>query len=148
MDVDNLRMSPWTMEQDTNVSALNVYLDGGLDKREGTQLLNAVIYENGSGQPGRLLYRSEEITIPAGREAGWEPLRFSRPVSLDGGKTYWFGLHSGPEEGLARFHWSKADDALWVVNDPYEDGPLESGNEERSGVERFNKMMCWRITPD
>lgn len=142
-------MSRWFIEQDTNLSALEAYLDGeggGGDK----QILKAVIYNDVGGRPGDRMAVSEELTIIADADgpADWFELKFRSPVQLEQGGAYWFALHAGPTHRVARFYWTLQENALWIVDDLYSGGAARTVDERRQKPgDDPDRRMCWRIVP-
>ena len=69
-----------------SVGKLSAYVAGGASVSK----LRGVIYADNGGQPGALVGVTPEVTIAAGRAAGWVDLTFTTPVSIGAG-SFWLG---------------------------------------------------------
>ena len=84
--------------------------------------MRGLVYDDNDGRgPGALLRRSEQVTIRAGRAAGWLDLKLTSPVGV--AYEYWFGLQSGPNV-VARFAHT-APGALAFNGDAFSDGATD-----------------------
>jgi hypothetical protein len=120
---DSKRVSAFTLAGSTAVdlASLSAYLDGRAGTT-GSQPVRAVVYADAGGAPGALVARSADVTIAAGRAAGWVSLPLAAPARLAPG-TYWLGLQSGGTTAVARYAAAPAAGALRYGADAFADGP-------------------------
>jgi hypothetical protein len=121
MSADAKRATRWFLYYPATIKQLRVYVDGN-GGGSGSQPIRGIVYSDEGGQPGRLLGRSFQATIPAGTPAGWVTLQLPFRVELNPG-YYWLGLHSGANGGVARFGWSSRANSRRYNIDTYADGP-------------------------
>jgi serine protease len=103
-----------------DVSGLRAYLDGR-GATSGSQKVIGLLYADQGGEPGALVARTNEVTITAGRAAGWVVLNFAAPARVSAGK-YWLGLHAAGTSAVARSASTSATGALRRNADAYGDG--------------------------
>lgn len=115
------RGSRFTMTERGRVSYLSAYLDS-LGGGASAQSVRLALYRDTAGVPGERLATSDEITLPAGRQAQWRTAAISSsPPMLDPGE-YWVVIHSGGTAGVIRNFGDGAPN--WYGNaDAYSDGP-------------------------
>jgi hypothetical protein len=127
------RASRFSSTAAASVTSISAYVDGGA-ATSGSQPLRGVIYSDDAGDPGRPLATSSEVTILAGRAAGWVTLSLASPVSLAAG-TYWLALHAGGSAKVGRYASTTVSAALRYdgAGDLYSDGasnPFGSTNDD------------------
>ena len=124
MSPDVKRVSPMhlTVFETVHVAKLRAYVDGRA-ATSGSQSVRGLVYANVAGGhgPAALLGQSREVTIAAGRGAGWVDFTIAPPLRLTPG-TYWLGLHSGPRV-VARYAATATESALRFNGDSYANGP-------------------------
>jgi hypothetical protein len=99
MSTDVKRASGYLLwYDDATVTKLRAYIDGGR-ATSGSQEIRGVIY-----RVGKLVAETEPVTIKAGELGRWVEFPLETPVELDRG-YYLLGLHSGPDNGVARYAW-------------------------------------------
>jgi LmbE family N-acetylglucosaminyl deacetylase len=81
---------PYALGQAATVSTLRAWVVGGTTLSR----LRVVIYASSGGQPAGLVAVSPEVTVAAGRAAGWLDVALSAPASLPAG-SYWLGYWYG-----------------------------------------------------
>jgi hypothetical protein len=90
----------------------------------GEQPLRGIVYADAGGVPGALLGVTDELTFQSSEAAGWYDLPFSSPLDLAPG-SYWLGVISGPQPGVAAFAYDPVRDVRVGNANPYADGPSD-----------------------
>lgn len=118
------RGSRFSLTERGRVAYLSAYLDS-LGGGASAQSARLALYRDAAGVPGERLATSDEITLPAGRQAQWRTAGISgSQPTLDPG-DYWLVIHSGGSPGVIRDFGDGAPN--WYGNaDAYSDGPSSS----------------------
>jgi hypothetical protein len=89
---------PYRLSTSVSVTKLTAYVAGG----SAVSHLRGVIYNAyvGPGDPAAPVAVTPEVTIPAGKAAGWIDLPFSAPVTLPVTDGYWLGYWYGDTNSL------------------------------------------------
>jgi hypothetical protein len=97
------------------LESLRIYLARG--SRTGTETVQGVIYADSHGSPGALLEVSNPRLFHGTEPASWYELTFASPLRLAAGGTYWIGVTTGGEGGVAGFRWDPvAGIRRWVLD--------------------------------
>jgi hypothetical protein len=116
---DKKRVSKYTLSQSGDVSKLSLYLAGA--GVSGSQVVRGVIYADASGEPGRLLGTTVDLSAAGSDQGAWRDLPFASPVRLAAG-TYWLGFISGDTTSVLKFYFNEYVGAYRTNPDTYADG--------------------------
>jgi hypothetical protein len=101
-----------------------VYLDGKGTTRTGSQAVRGAVYADAGGEPGARLATTAQVTIAAGRAAGWVDLALPSAVALRAG-NYWLALQTGSTANIVRYAATSRPGALRWHTDSYGDGAAD-----------------------
>ena len=85
--------------------------------------------------PGALVARTFQVSLRAGRPAGWVDLYFPYPPRLSAG-GYWLTIHAGESENVVRYAFDVKSGGQRHNDDLFSNGPLNPfGGSDRAARE-------------
>jgi hypothetical protein len=133
------RGSRFNLSEPGRLASISAYLDGN-GGGTGSQKARLALYRDSSGTPGALVAESSEMTINAGRPAGWVTAGVPA-LMLDPG-NYWIVVHSGSTAGIIRDFGDGANS--WYGNaDAYSDGASSSFGTGSAGTGTISATIAY-----
>jgi putative glycosyl hydrolase-like family 15 (GHL15) protein len=120
------------------------YLDG-LGAGSGSQKIKAVVYSVSNGNPATLLGTSNEVTITAGRAAGWVTFTFPSKVVIPSGAVAVGYIRGGPTTRLIRAYADTAAGTRKANADAYSNG---ASNPFGTVTNTINALFALKVTGD